>query len=281
MRGALPSPRVALELGRAHSAAGAALAVWVGARLAGADWAPWWLAPMLVAFLLSLAGNAWNDAHDLTQDRINRPRRPLPRGAATPIGARRLAGYCLAGALLVALPFGLWSMLGTLLGIGLLLSYTKQLRAVPLLGNGVVGLLAGMALGYGGLLAGNVPAVLLPAAALTLFFSGRELLKTIHDLPGDRAAGLRTSATEVGPRPTLALATLCWLGGLTLLAAWGITRPLAPWLLPLLALACATLLLPLWRHPHRPTSVAPVLVLSKLGVFFLLLVLLLATRTSL
>ncbi|HBY94246.1 MAG TPA: hypothetical protein DEP84_09835, partial [Chloroflexi bacterium] len=30
---------VACELARAHSAAGAALAVWVGARLAGAHWA--------------------------------------------------------------------------------------------------------------------------------------------------------------------------------------------------------------------------------------------------
>lgn len=237
-----------LEVARAHSAAGAGLAVWVGGRLAGASWQPWWLAPMLVAFLLSAAGNALNDAHDAEVDRLNRPQRPIPRGAVTPQGASRLAWGCALAALLLALPFGWLSVAGTLAGIGLLVAYTPHLKGVPVVGNGVVGLLAGMAMGYGGLLAGNVPAVVLPAAALGLLFGGRELLKTIHDLPGDQAHALRTFATVAGPRAALRGATLCFAGALLLLAAWALGQP-ARWpVLALTTLACAFTLVPLWRN---------------------------------
>nr|MBA3533192.1 UbiA family prenyltransferase [Ardenticatenales bacterium] len=216
----LRHPLVWLELARAHSALGAALAVWVGGRVAGAAWSPAWAMPMLVAFLLSAAGNAFNDGHDAPIDQINRPGRPIPRGAATPLEARCLAYGAGALALLLALPLGLGSTLGTLLGLALLFGYTLRLRAIPLLGNAVVGVLTGMALGYGGLLAGNVPVILLPAATLGLFFGGREVLKTLHDVPGDQANGLRTIATVAGPRRTLLVATLCFGAALLLLALW-------------------------------------------------------------
>ncbi len=258
-----PSLTALLQLVRAHSAAGAALTVWVGARVAGAAWGWGWLAPMAVAFLLSAAGNAFNDAHDVAIDRINRPQRPVPRGALTVGQARRVAYGCAALALLLALPFGTSSTLGTLAGIALLFLYTTQLKAIPLLGNAVVGLLTGMAMGYGGLLAGDVPSVLLPAATLGLLFGGRELLKTIHDLPGDRAQALRTLAVVAGPRATLLAATLCFALALALLAGWALARPTGWPVLPLTALATLLVLVPLWARPDEPRVVAWALRWSK------------------
>lgn len=254
----LPGLLVALEIGRAHSAAGAGLAVWVGAHLAGAAWHPGWLAPMAVAALLSAAGNADNDAHDAPLDQINRPTRPIPRGAATPAQARRLAVLCAGAALLLALPGGAIPILGTLAAILGFHGYTRHLKAAPLLGNTLVGALAGMALGYGGLLAGDVPAVLLPGAALVAFFTGRELLKTIYDLPGDSAFAIATAATRWGARPTLTLATaLCGVAAGLLGAAFG-TQAAA---VSLAALALT--LFPLWHHPEKRSAAARVLVWSK------------------
>ena len=267
----LPPPLIWAELARAHSAAGAALAVWIGGRLTGAGWEIWWLLPMAVAFLLSAAGNAFNDAHDAAIDAINRPQRPIPRGAATPAQARWLAYGCAAVAFGLALPFGLISTVGTLLGIALLFLYTTHLKSIPLLGNAVVGLLTGMALGYGGLLGGDVQPILLPAATLGLLFGGREVLKTIHDLPGDRANGLRTVATVAGTRLALLAATLCFLIALLLLIAWALLNPTGWLTLLLITLASAFILIPLWVAPEDKRVVGWALRWSK-GLGLLLLV---------
>jgi geranylgeranylglycerol-phosphate geranylgeranyltransferase len=256
-------PLALLDLARAHSALGGALAVWVGARVAGASWEPWWLAPMTVAFLLCAAGNAFNDASDVATDRINRPMRPIPRGAVTPATARLLSYACAAMALVLALPFGIISTLGTLVGIALLFLYTTHLKAVPLLGNATVALLTAMAMGYGGVLAGDVPAVLLPAASLGLLFGARELLKVIHDLPGDRAASIRTIATVAGPRPALWAATACFALATGLLALWASGQPQG-WAVPALAaLATLPVLYPLWRNPEGTPEASRALRWSK------------------
>ncbi|MDQ4076236.1 MAG: UbiA family prenyltransferase [Chloroflexota bacterium] len=264
-------PVVLLELMRAHSAAGAALAVWLGARLAGASWASWWLLPMLVAFLLSAAGNAFNDANDAAIDAINRPQRPIPRGSATPGQARRLALACAGLALILALPFGVASSAGTVAAITLLFLYTTHLKSIPLLGNTVVGLLTGMAVGYGALLANNIPAVLLPASSLGLLFGGRELLKTIHDLPGDRANAIRTVATVAGPHVALLVASLCFTVAILFLAVWATTRPSA-WPVPWLALFVSlSTVVPLWHTPEEPRAVGRALRRSKaLGLAIML-----------
>lgn len=249
---------VAGELARAHSAGGAALAVWVGAHLAGASWHPGWLAPMAVAFLLSAAGNADNDAHDAALDRLNRPHRPIPRGAASPAAARSLALGAASLALLLAVPFGPISTTGTLAAIAGSRLYTRRLKQCPLVGNALVGALAGMAMGYGGLLAGNVPAVILPGAALAAFFTGRELLKTLHDLPGDRAFGIRTAASEWGPPATVRLAAALWGA-----AAGLLTSHRGPAVGAVTVALLGALLLPLWRRPDDRTAAGGVLARSK------------------
>lgn len=262
-----------LDLMRAHSALGGALAVWVGGRLAGAAWHPLWLYPMAIAFLLSAAGNVINDAHDAPVDRVNRPERPIPRGAIRPAAARLVGGGFLAVALGLALPLGPLTVAGTALAVGLLLLYSPVLKSIPLVGNGVVGLLTGMALGFGGLLAGNVPVILAPAAALTLLFTGREILKTIHDLTGDRQFGIATAATRWGAARALVIA-----GGLMAAALPLITLALGPVAALAVALPLAALLLPLLRHPTDHPRIARSLRWSKALGLVLLLALALAPR---
>lgn len=259
------------QLIRVHSAFGAALAVWVGGRLADATWQMWWLMPMAVAFLLSAAGNAFNDAYDVAIDTINRPKRPIPRGVMTPKQARQIAYLCVLLAFALALPFGPVSILGTIVGILLLFFYTTHLKSIPLLGNAVVGLLTGMAIGYGGLLGGNVDAILLPATTFGFLFGGREILKTIHDVSGDRANHLQTIATIAGNRIALLAATCCIIIALLILMMWVRSHPSGQFALLLMIAISLCILIPLWMAPNNQKVIKWALVWSKaIGLLLLI-----------
>jgi len=245
-------PLSLVDLARWHSAIGAGITVWVGGHLAGAAWQWGWLYPMAIAVLLSAAGNASNDAGDVEADTINRPTRPIPRGSISVNQARIFALVCATLAFLMAIPLGWATLLGTIVGVALLFGYTPYLKSIPLVGNGVVGLLVGMCVGFGGLLAGNIPAVILPGIAVGLLFGGREILKTLYDITGDSAMGVATIATRWGERATLILASLCFGGAIIPLGIWAgnsLTLWLAPFFTTLLVLAT---ILPLWQQSTRP-----------------------------
>ena len=208
---------------------------------------------MLIAFLLSAAGNAYNDAGDVAVDRINRPTRPLPRGAISVRETQIFAYVCLGSAFLLALPLGLPTITGTLLGITLLLLYSPYLKQLPLVGNASVGLLTGMSIGFGGLIGGNIAAVVLPGVAFGLLFGAREVLKTLYDYEGDTLTATRTVATVWGRHVAIGIATLLLVGAVGLLWAWAGTRPWG-WLVPLVTvLVSFSSVLPLWVAPtsHR------------------------------
>lgn len=260
------------ELARWHSAIGAGIAVWVGGNLAGAEWGWHWLYPMSIAMLLSAAGNAYNDANDVVADSVNRPTRPIPRGDISVPQARRFAFGCALLAFLLALPLGVATITGTAIGILLLLGYSPTLKSIPLLGNGVVGLLVGMCIGFGGLLAHNIPAVVLPGVAIGLLFGGREILKTLYDVEGDNAMGVATVATQWGIRSALWLATLSFGVALTALGLWAGPQP-SLWVVPVLtAVLVGVIMLPLRHHPQR-SAIHHALRWSKVLGLALLLVL--------
>ncbi len=260
-----------LELSRWHSALGAGIAVWVGGNIAGAVWGWEWLYPMSIAVLLSAAGNAYNDTNDIAADIVNRPTRPIPRGAVSVLQARSLAVGCAFLALIMALPLGAATMTGALVGILLLFLYSPYLKSIPLIGNGVVGLLVGMCIGFGGLLAGNVAAVLLPGAAVGLLFGGREVLKTLYDVVGDTATGIPTVATQWGERGAVILATICFGGAITAFSVWAGIRP-SVWPVPFLATTLVGfIIVPLWHHPERSTIHRALRRSKVLGLVLLLL----------
>ncbi|MDQ7030187.1 MAG: UbiA family prenyltransferase [Ardenticatenia bacterium] len=181
-----------LKLMRAHSAAGAGLLVAVGGRLAGAEVGWPWLLPMSLAFLLAAAGNADNDIHDVATDWLNRPTRPLPAGELSVKAARRVRLALVGAALVIAVWLGGPAPTGTVVALALTAWYTRALKGYPLAGHLVIGGLTAAPLVYGGLLAGNGRAVWWAAGSVASFFAGREVVKAIRDLPGDRLAGWRT-----------------------------------------------------------------------------------------
>ena len=158
---------------------------------------PVWLA-VLAAALVTGAGNAWNDLRDLEIDRINRPRRPLPAGRLTPRRAALVAAASAAAGLGLAIGAGPVPGLiaaGTLAGLWL---YSVRLKSTVFWGNLLVAALAALAFPFGALAGGALGRAWIPAGFALLFHLGREIVKDVEDVEGDRARGVRTLALAVG-----------------------------------------------------------------------------------
>lgn len=238
----------------------------------------------LAAFLVCAAGNTINDLRDIEVDRINRPERVLVRGAVSPALARNLAIGCNLAALILAAAVSLWLTAVALITILLLLAYNFRLKRIPLAGNIVVALLAGMTFLTGGMavdpyLAFRLPGPLIPFAFAFFFHLVREIVKDVQDIEGDRQSGVKTLPQIVGVSASLltALALFAVLTVLTclpILSGWfGDTyKIIAVYVvdLPLLAL-----LIFLWGNPNR-TMLAVSSAALKAGMVLGLVALILA-----
>ena len=140
----------------------------------------------LSAALITAGGNALNDLCGITEDRINKPHRPLPSGRLSPGFARIEMGIFLLAGILLALPLPMPALAIALIAVTSLIFYNTYLKRVPLIGNLIISALGGLAFLYGGAAVKVISAPYLIAGFAFLFHLGRELLKDLEDSAGDR-----------------------------------------------------------------------------------------------
>jgi geranylgeranylglycerol-phosphate geranylgeranyltransferase len=157
--------------------------------------------------LVAAGANAINDAFDIDIDRINRPNRPLPRGALTPRDARRMWLILSVAALGINLFLNVAALMIAVLSIALLYFYSARLKRTVLIGNVVIGLMTGMAFIYGGVVVGRMERAVVPAIFAFFVNLARELLKDVEDMEGDRIENAVTLPVKYGVLPALVLAT--------------------------------------------------------------------------
>jgi len=216
-----------LELIRPHNCLLAGLAVLVGAIVsAGGSPPPLVALAFLVAAVVCGGGNAINDYFDREVDAINRPGRPIPSGRLSASNALIIACFMLAGGALLATAINPACFALAAFNSFLLILYTSKLKRRGLVGNLAIGYLVGSTFLFGGLAVGPLGAVGILASMAALSTVGRELIKDVEDMPGDREMGLRTLPLTHGVH----VAT--WLGVLFIAAAIALS-PL-PWWLGLL-----------------------------------------------
>ena len=219
--------RGVVELARPANCVAAAVLTVTGAFVAGIGAAivPTALAAVTTGVAVA-AGNAINDYFDRDIDAINRPDRPIPRGAVSTRGALAFAAtlFVVAVGLAVRLPIAAVAIAA--INLVALVTYTTVFKGTPGLGNALVSYLVGSTFLFGGAAVGSLggldaPLVLGVLAALSTFT--RELIKDVEDVVGDREAGLRTLPIAVGERRSL------WVGAASLGVAIAISP--APYLL--------------------------------------------------
>jgi geranylgeranylglycerol-phosphate geranylgeranyltransferase len=205
------------ELIRPHNCLFAGIAVLIGAIIAAEGIFPEkTLFAFLAAAFVSGAGYAVNDYSDRKIDRVNRPWRPIPSdrlGASDALviaGGLFVVGISLAA--LVNLPCFLLAGFNSFV----LVLYAFVMKRRGLVGNLAISYLVGSSFLFGGLAVGELQAVGILAAMAGVSTMGRELVKDIEDISGDRKLGVGTFPIRHGRRATAALAIVFTLAAIAL-----------------------------------------------------------------
>ncbi|HTY37552.1 MAG TPA: geranylgeranylglycerol-phosphate geranylgeranyltransferase [Bacteroidota bacterium] len=169
----------------------------------------------IAAALIAGGGNAINDSFDLNIDKVNRPHRPLPRGALTLEDARKLWMTCTAAGLVLSVPLGLWAIGIAIVWSTCLYWYSKNLKGTVVAGNVMVAFMTALAFPFGASVPGRIDLGLYPAVFAFLANLARELLKDVEDVDGDATVGAETLAVKHGPEAGLLGASIA-LGALIL-----------------------------------------------------------------
>jgi geranylgeranylglycerol-phosphate geranylgeranyltransferase len=155
--------------------------------------------------LITIGANVINDIFDVDIDRINKPQRALP---ARKLSRSEALAYFitvyLAGWVVAALINVSMFLIAFSVGI-LLIFYSIRFKRTILLGNLVVSFTTAVAFVYGGLAVDRIKETLFPAVFAFLFHFGREIIKDLQDIDGDRQAGAVTFAVKYGHRPSFYL----------------------------------------------------------------------------
>ena len=166
----------------------------------------------LALLLIVSFGFVINDYADIELDRLSKPERSLPSGRVTLTQARLLATLTALAALLLS--GWLASPLQLLIWSNLLLTaaYAFWLKRTLLLGNLTIAYLNSSVIVFGALSASGLNSRVWSVALIVLLYSvAQELLYTVDDYAGDRAAGIMTTAVALGAEQTLKLFRLCIL----------------------------------------------------------------------
>jgi geranylgeranylglycerol-phosphate geranylgeranyltransferase len=161
--------------------------------------------------LITIGANVINDYFDIETDKINRPKRPLPAGKIT--AKQAFIFFCmiyiLAFLLAVIISINMF-LIAFIVGV-LLYIYSYRLKRTVLWGNLAVSLATAMAFIYGGLAVGAVADVIYPALFAFFFHFGREIIKDMQDVEGDRRTGANTLAVVYGYRRSYILSVIIFL----------------------------------------------------------------------
>lgn len=167
----------------------------VGLLLADIPFGLWFL-PIIAVFLISASGNVINDYFDIEIDKIDKPKRPLPSGR---ISKKQVIVFylCLSltGLILsyfISINFFMLSAYNTIL----VLVYSLRFKKNPI-GNIVDSWLACSVFIAPVLIFGGFKELIVSTAtilAVIAFFGnyGREVLKDVEDMKGDKTAGAKT-----------------------------------------------------------------------------------------
>lgn len=180
----------------------AALAVFIGAKTAlgsaGSLQSAFPVAKLIfastAAFLICGAGNTINDFFDYVIDTINKPFRPIPKGEVRLRSARMYSIFLFLAGIFFSIFINFLAFLLALLNSALLYLYAAEIKKKGgFMKNILVSYLVASPFLYGSFATlGRFYAPQVIALALLAFLAnmGREIVKDIEDLKGDRSAAL-------------------------------------------------------------------------------------------
>lgn len=176
-----------------------AVAVYIGAVVAGASLTTSVALGMVSVFLICAGGMAINDYYDVEADKVTKKKkRPVAKGAIPKENALIIAVVLsligLVSAYLISMPAFYIALFAAIV----LFSYSSKLKRIIFVGNIAISLLVALSFVYGAVIVGSAFAVFFLALLAFLANMGREIYKDIEDVLGDKKIGRKTLALHIG-----------------------------------------------------------------------------------
>jgi geranylgeranylglycerol-phosphate geranylgeranyltransferase len=161
---------------------------------------------VITYFFIAGSGMVINDYYDIEIDKINRPERPIPRGAITLKQAKflwiitSLIGITIAVLHSLVFSIGFLNIIIVVFFVFIGWVYAAWGKKSGFIGNIIVSISFSIGLIYGAVLNNsNVPPYIF-FFFLTSFFLllSREVIKGCEDIEGDRKQGVKTLAIQIG-----------------------------------------------------------------------------------
>jgi geranylgeranylglycerol-phosphate geranylgeranyltransferase len=211
----------------------------------------------ITGFTISGASMTINDYYDREIDAINEPKRPIPSGRISPKGAIIFTVILSIIGLASSFLISLWAFTTAVIAWMLMMSYSIWGKKRGLLGNLMVSTCIALPFIYGGLLSGKVLSSLSFSLIAFLSNMGREIVKGVVDIAGDKTAGVRTVAVVYGASMAANIATLFFLAAVASSAVPVYLHLVSYWYVPFVLITDAGLILSSYHivmDPSRKNS---------------------------
>lgn len=164
--------------------------------------------------LIFAAANTINDYFDLNIDKINKPYRTLPSGIISQKASLLIATAEYISGLLLGLLISINMFSIAFFFAGLSVVYSAYLKRTVLWGNFTVSLSTAAVFIYGGLAVQRPTETIIPAVFAFFYHFGREIIKDIQDMKGDKENEADTFPVRFGVAPSI---RLIWINFLLLI----------------------------------------------------------------
>ena len=229
------------------------------------------LLSMLIVIMFTGAGNALNDYFDRETDKVAHPERPLPKGLITPQVALYLSAALFIGTIVLSLIVNLWSFAIVVTSILVMVGYEVLLKAEGLAGNMAISWLTGALFLFGGAAVQRMEVAWILALLAFLATLGREIVKDIQDIEGDRGTRL-TLPMRIGRGRAGIVASVAFIGAVMLSPAPYLLDLLSVWYVVGVVVADAIFIYCALIHfadPKKGQRIAKLAMLVSLVAFLL------------
>ncbi len=222
---------------------------------------------MAVVALFTAAGNSLNDYYDRDIDKVAHPERPIPSGGVSAVIARALAIGLFAAAFVLSLFVNMWSVGIVIVSIAIIVGYERWLKAEGLAGNLAISWLTGALFLFGGAAVGRLELAWILAALAFLATLGREIVKDIQDIEGDKGFR-RTLPMRIGSKSAGIAGSISFGAAVTLSPLPYLLRWLSIWYVPVVLAADGIFIYCALIHFQNPEKGQKI---AKLGMVVALL----------
>lgn len=161
----------------------------------------------ITGFSISSYSMIINDIYDIEIDKVNQPERPLAKQIISINSALSLSLILLLIGLTSSLIISYYNIIITAIFSFLSWFYNIWGKKQGIIGNSIVASSMSIPFIFGGIMTGNV-SLLVWSISLIAFLSGmgREIIKTIADVEGDKIKGIKSVSIQFGPRNAMLVA---------------------------------------------------------------------------